>query len=324
VRPILFTIPHPTLLACVLLFVAALVGIGAWLFWLKRRNALTADYLWTGVIGLVVVVVLLIILSFMQQVHINAYGTMLMLGFLLGTLVGIRLGQRRGVSAERIIDLGLVILIGALIGARGLYLLLTPNAGPFLDLHALLNQGLGGLSFHGGLLGGLLTGGTYIVWNKLRFWRVTDSLAPAIALGYAITRVGCFLNGCCFGKAAANLPWAMCFPQSPELFPHDHLVHPTQLYASLMGFAMFGILLLLSRGNSMGREGRLFMVFLALEGIERFVMEIFRYTAVDQGVLTLAQGASVLITLVGIAGWLLLPKYPAVDTLLVTETPAGK
>ena len=87
-----------------------------------------------------------------------------------------------------------------------------------------------------------------------------------------------------------------------------------------MGFAMFGILLLLSRGKGLGRAGRLFMTFLMLEGVERFVMEIFRFPAPgDNALFTLAQKASVAIIILAVLGWMWLPKRPAVD-----ETPAPR
>ena len=142
----------------------------------------------------------------------------------------------------------------------------------------MLTSGLGGLSFHGGLIGGMLTGGIYIARKRLNFWRIADCAAPGVAIGYAITRIGCFLNGCCYGKPALNLPWRMTFLHSPDGAVYN--VHPTQFYASLMGLIMFGILLALSRNDSLKRAGRLFMLLLMLEGIERFVMEIYRFQPV--------------------------------------------
>ena len=178
------------------------------------------------------------------------------------------------------------------------------------------------MSFHGGLIGGLLTGSAYIIFNKLPFWRVADCCAPAIAVGYAITRIGCFLNGCCFGKES-SLPWAMVFPDAPEAFARTHHVHPTQLYASLMGFAMYGILLLLARRNGLGRAGRLFMVLLMLEGVERFTMEIYRFPDPNfHGAVTPAQFVSMILFLLGIAGLFLLPKRPAVTEPTPAPVPA--
>ncbi|MHB9024628.1 MAG: prolipoprotein diacylglyceryl transferase [Armatimonadota bacterium] len=323
-KPVLFSLPGPSLLTCLLIFAVITVGVVLWLGWLQHRRAVTRDHLFTGGAVLLISAVLLAILNRLPEIRVNAYGTMLMLGFIAGTISGIYLGRRRGVPADRVLDLGLFILFGAIIGARVVYMLITPNAGPFFDPAQVLRNGLGGLSFHGGLFGGLLAGTLYMLLAKLRFWRVVDALAPSVALGYAITRIGCFLNGCCYGKPAPEgFPWAMDFPHSPDSLLHPVLhVHPTQLYAAAMGFLMFGILLWLSRGNGLGRAGRLFMAFLMLEGVERFVMEIFRQPDPSaSGPLTLAQIVSILLILAGMAGWFLLPNYPAVDAPAPAAAP---
>lgn len=315
-RPELLKLPAPTPAIIIAILLLEIIVIG--LVTVARRRQKPGEVLSTGAVLLVISAVVLFVLARLGEVSIKAYGAALMVGFLAGTYAAIRLGKRRGVPADRLLDLGLVILVGALIGARVGYVLQA--GGPLLDIPALMHEGLGGLSFHGGLLGGLLTASIYIGITKLPYWRVADSATPAVALGYAITRIGCFLNGCCFGREAVGLPWAMTFPFSPDAYPRLHAVHPTQLYASLMGFAMFGILLLLARGNSLGRAGRLFMALLMLEGVERFVMEIYRYPDPSfTGGLTLAQIVSIALFVVGALGWFLLPRQAAV----LEETPAA-
>ncbi len=103
----------------------------------------------------------------------------------------------------------------------------------------------------------------------------------------------------------------MSFLHSPDGPVYN--VHPTQLYASLMGFVMFGILLALSRHDSLKRAGRLFMLLLMLEGIERFVMEIYRFQPVPNQQLSPAQFVSVLLFVIGLVGFFTLPKKPAVN-----------
>ena len=317
-RPVLFNLPGPSLLTAVALFALVAIGLGAWLCWLHRRQGFTRDQLYTAATVLVMAGVILAVLQRIGHVRVNAYGAMLMLGFVAGTLTAIRLGRRRGIPGERLLDLGLIILVGAIIGARLGYIVQNPHEA-FIDWHAVLASGLGGLSFHGGLIGGTLTGGCYIAFTRLNFWRTADCAAPGVAIGYAITRIGCFLNGCCYGKYAPNLPWRMSFPHAPGGGVYD--VHPTQLYASLMGLTMFGILLLLSRRGSLQRSGRLFMIFLMLEGIERFVMEVYRFQPpeVAHQQLTPAQFVSILLFIVGLIGLFLLPKRPAVDPALTSH-----
>ncbi len=312
-RPVLFTLPSPAWPVVGALLALAVVGVGIWLVAMRRRGGLTREHGATAAIVLALVTAALLVLHYMPEIQVKAYGAMLTVGFALGTLAAVRLGRRRGIPAERLLDLGLYVLVGALIGARVLWVLITPDAGPLFDFGSVMAAGLGGLSFHGGLIGGLITGSVYILLARLSYWRVADSVAPGLALGYAITRIGCFLNGCCSGKEA-DLPWAVTFPHAA------HAVHPTQLYASLIAFGMFGILLLLARGHGLGRAGRLFMVFLALEGVERFVMEIYRVPDPNfTGAVTPAQFVSVILVILGIIGWFVLPKTPAV---VEVPTPA--
>jgi phosphatidylglycerol:prolipoprotein diacylglycerol transferase len=309
-RPTLINIAPVSPLACLAIFAFIVVGIGLWLLLQRYRHTCTRDQWLTAAAIAGMAALFLLVIVRVGQFRVNSYGTMLMLGFIAGTYTAVRLGRRRHVPQERILDLGLLILIGSVVGARVVYVLITPNAGPLIDINQVMKQGLGGLSFHGGLIGGVLAATIYVRATKLDFWRMADSLAPGLAVGYAITRIGCFLNGCCYGKVT-HLPWAMNFLHSPDGPVYSR--HPTQLYASLMGFAMYGILLLLARGKSLGRAGRLLMTFLMLEGVERFVMEIYRQPDPNfHSGLTAAQQFSVVIAIVGICGWFLLRKRPAV------------
>ncbi len=319
-RPVLFNLPGPSWLTVLALLVLLAIGLGAWLFWLRGRQRFTRDHLYTAGTILLMAGVVLAILQRIGHVRVNSYGAMLMLGFIAGTLTATRLGRRRGIRGERLLDLGLIILVGAIIGARLGYIVQNPHEA-FIDWHQVMVSGLGGLSFHGGLIGGTLTGGCYIALQRLNFWRTADCVAPGVAIGYAITRIGCFLNGCCYGREAPNLPWRMSFPYAPGGAAYN--VHPTQLYASLMGFAMFGILLLLSRRDGLWRAGRLLMVFLMLEGVERFVMEIYRAQPPSQAsyALTPAQFVSIVLFILGFIGIFLLPKRPAVDPAPISHEP---
>ena len=310
-RKTLFTLSAPDWPVAFAIIALEIVIIALWLIALRRKNLYTPDHMYTGTALVGMTAVVLAILLKIGMLEIKSWGAMLMLGFLAGTYTAVRLARRRGIPGERLIDLGLVILVGALLGARIAYVIMTPGT-PLFDFKDVLTNGLGGLSFHGGLIGGFLAGSAYLLVTKLNFWRVADCVAPAIALGYAITRIGCFLNGCCYGKET-TLPWGLRFPDSPDVFARTHTVLPDQLFASAMGLLMFGALLLLSRGKSLGRAGRLFMVLLVLEGVERFIMEIFRepdprFTSL----LTPAQWVSIALFIIGIIGYHLLPKRPAV------------
>ncbi len=213
---------------------------------------------------------------------INSYGIMLALAFIVGLFITIRLGKKRGIQPDSIVDLAVVIMISAIIGARLLYVLfhLDEFRGrwiyTFLPVQPDGTIGLGGLILLGGVIAAFLAGG-WFVWKKgLPFWKVADSVAPALAFGIFLGRIGCFLNGCCFGKAC-SLPWGVTFPEnSPAGYVfHGVRIHPTQLYSSLYGLLIFFILIFLERKHRF--DGFLFGMFLILYGIARFTVDFYRY-----------------------------------------------
>ncbi|MDM7461845.1 MAG: prolipoprotein diacylglyceryl transferase, partial [bacterium] len=125
----------------------------------------------------------------------------------------------------------------------------------------------GGMSYFGGFGLAIATAIYIIRRRRIPVWQLGDLAAPSLALGYAIARIGCFGAGCCHG-APTDLPWGVRFPG------HDHAVHPTQLYATLMNLLIFaGLSYWASRRRF---EGQLFAAFLALHGLYRFVNEFFR------------------------------------------------
>jgi phosphatidylglycerol:prolipoprotein diacylglycerol transferase len=134
----------------------------------------------------------------------------------------------------------------------------------------------GGLMLYGGYLLAILGGIVYVRRVKLPVWRVGDAAAPAMALGIGIGRLGCFLNGCCYGLPT-RLPWGIKFPPesySSAVFPGEHL-QPSQIYMSLSGFALFVLLLAFDRKRRY--DGWLFWTYIALDAALRFVIDFTRY-----------------------------------------------
>jgi len=228
-------------------------------------------------------------------VEIRAYGTLLMLGFIAGILIAGREAKRLGLPADLAVDLGLSALIGSVLGARALFVALNWQDYAPRPIEVLYLWQVGGLSFHGGLLGGV-AGALVLAWRRrVSFWSLADMGAPGLALGYGIARFGCFLNGCCYG-GPTSLPWGVRFP----LFADSHLTtepsHPTQIYAALGSFAILGVLLRVRARLS--ARGQLFLLYLMLYSVLRGGIEVLRkgYTAqvlVDG--LTQAQVASAVI-----------------------------
>ncbi|KPJ48915.1 MAG: hypothetical protein AMJ41_03960 [candidate division Zixibacteria bacterium DG_27] len=136
--------------------------------------------------------------------------------------------------------------------------------------------GMGGLSMMGGVVLSVLGGIAFLSWRRAKLWRIADMVAPTFALGVGITRIGCFLNGCCFGKPT-NSSLGVVFPADSfagYVFPHQH-IWPAQLFASAMGFLIFALLLLSERKKRF--EGQIFLLMVVFYSLGRFVIDFFRY-----------------------------------------------
>jgi phosphatidylglycerol---prolipoprotein diacylglyceryl transferase len=207
--------------------------------------------------------------------EVHTYGLMLALSFVLGAQIALREGVRRGLSEAKLSALCLWILASAVIGARAVFVLTHAESygGRWLDAFKLWE---GGLTMYGGFVAALIGALVFVRRNALPVGQVFDAFSPAIALGSGLTRIGCFLNGCCFGQPC-DLPWGVTFgpDTSPGRIYPGMALHPTQLYMSAAGFANFAILLALRR--RLQRPGQLFFVFLLLESGSRFVIDFFRH-----------------------------------------------
>jgi len=239
-------------------------------------------------------------------VEIHGYGTLLMLGFIAAILLSLREARRLGLSPEVPLDLGIWVLAAGVVMARVMYVLLNWSAFAAHPVEILYIWREGGLSFHGGLLGGVLAGLEFARRQGVRFWTLADMAAPGLALGYGIARFGCLLNGCCYG-APTDLPWAMRFPLWPDSAIMTDPSHPTQLYSALGSFLVLGVLLAVR--TRLRVRGQLFLLYLMLSAPVRAVVEIFRegYTArALVGPITEAQVASAVIFAAALVGFVFL------------------
>ncbi len=237
---------------------------------------------------------------------IHTYGVLVAAGFLLGLGLAVRQARKEGIPPDKIVDLGFYILLSALIGSRLFYILI--NASHYLknplDIFKIWE---GGLVFYGGLLLAVPTVLWYVKKNNLSVWNTADLFAPSLAIGHAIGRLGCFFSGCCYGKPAEGLPWAVTFTDPESLAIIGVPLHPTQLYESLGEFINFFILIILRRYKSF--NGQLFLTYIILYSVLRFIVEFFRGD-VGRGFITsqlsFSQGISILMFLIAIAGLVIL------------------
>ncbi len=203
---------------------------------------------------------------------IHWYGVMVALGFLAGLWTASRRSVRDGIPGERITDLGPWIIVGAILGARILYVVSywrEQFAGkPFYEVFMIQH---GGLVYYGGLIGAILAVIWYCRRKKLSMWKTGDVLAPSIALGHVFGRIGCLLNGCCYGRVC-SLPWAIHFPPGHETYPNG--VHPTEIYESLLNLCLYGALAWLYRRKKY--DGQVFATYLVSYALIRSFVEIFR------------------------------------------------
>jgi phosphatidylglycerol---prolipoprotein diacylglyceryl transferase len=127
--------------------------------------------------------------------------------------------------------------------------------------------------FYGGLIGGALAFTLAVRLKKLPMWKVADIYAPSIALGYVFGRIGCLLNGCCYGRAC-SLPWAIRFPADNPLHAPTYPVHPTEVYESLLNLGLYVALAWLYRRKKF--DGQVFAVYLISYAALRSFVEMFR------------------------------------------------
>lgn len=207
---------------------------------------------------------------------INTYGVLLALAFLFALVLAARLAARDGLPRERIYDLGLWMLLAALLGSKILMLWTEPsyreNPLHLISLDFLRSGGV----FYGGFIGASLVGYFLMRRYGLPWWKTADAFAPGIALGLGLGRQGCFAAGCCWGKPT-TLPWGMRFTELGHEItgvPIDAHLHPTQLYESAAAFLIFFFLLWLHRRRRF--DGQVILFFAVLYGLVRFSVEFLR------------------------------------------------
>jgi phosphatidylglycerol---prolipoprotein diacylglyceryl transferase len=209
-------------------------------------------------------------------IPIRLYGLMIGLGFTIGIFLAARQAKKEGINPDRVLDLGVYMLLAAIVGARLLYVL--TNLGEFadrpLDAFALWK---GGLVFYGALLAAFPIGIWYLKKHMLPVWQTTDIMAPSIALGQAFGRLGCYFAGCCYGAPYSG-PACVTFKDIHSLAPRGIPLFPTQLMESGGDFVIFTMLILFRRHKKI--DGQLFWIYALSYAVLRFTIEFFRGDAV--------------------------------------------
>ncbi len=216
---------------------------------------------------------------------VHTFGLLLAAAYVAAFWWLIREGRREGLDVDALSSLGFWAIGGAIIGAKALMIVreLPEYAAAPSEMFSLSVLASAG-DFYGGFIGALVASAIFFRRHpRLPFWRTADLCGPAIALGQAIGRIGCFMAGDDYGRPT-QLPWAVTFtdPDAASIggAPLGVPLHPVQLYESIVCLALFVVLVRLSRRNRF--DGEVILVYTLVYAIARFVLEFFRGDA-DRG-----------------------------------------
>ena len=223
--------------------------------------------------------------------EITSFGLMVALGFLAGIWLFGRELRRSGLPSS-LENAALAGAIGGLVGAKVVWAIEFSDQAPLADL--LFSRA--GLSWYGGLLGGLAAGIATILYMRAPLIPTLAAATPALAVGHMLGRIGCFLVGDDYGTPS-TLPWAVAFPEGAP--PTDIPVHPTQLYEAVL-LAGLAVALIVARKRGESHATVLGLYFVAA-GVIRFAVEFIRVNEPVLFGLTLAQIFAALIVMAGAA-----------------------
>jgi phosphatidylglycerol:prolipoprotein diacylglycerol transferase len=227
-------------------------------------------------------------------IAIQSFGLMVVAAYFAAGWLVVRELRRRQIQPAHIEGYPLAALLGGIVGARVYYLFEHPSSLRADFLGALFDGA--GLTWYGGVLGGIAATGWLAYRRRQNFWALADAFAPGLALAYAIGRIGCQLAGDGDYGPPSDLPWAMAYPNG--VVPTLERCHPTPVYETLMMGAATWLLLRLRRATR--PAGWLFGVYLVLAGAERWLAEWFRVRPERLGGLSTAQWLSLVVLCLGL------------------------
>ncbi|MEM7392668.1 MAG: prolipoprotein diacylglyceryl transferase [Verrucomicrobiota bacterium] len=248
---------------------------------------------------------------------IHWYGIAVASGFFLAILNWAHFTKKEGYGKQHGSDLGFWIMISSILGARLAYVL---SSWPeyVKDPMSIIRIDQGGLIFYGGFIGGGVAVVVYALVKKIPMWVLGDVAVVGLVLGHGVGRIGCFMNGCCYGSECA-LPWAVHFPEEPAGVTR----HPTQLYEACFNFLVYGFLVWYYPRKK--KHGAVVAMYLSLYPVGRFLLEIVRG---DRGErlsmfgLSSAQNLSIFLFSLGMVLWFVLPNRLDRPKAEESRTPA--
>jgi len=227
-------------------------------------------------------------------IEISAYGIMIGIGITAGIFVAIWLGKKRGIKSDDIFTLALYAIPLAIVGARIYYVIFSDHIYTFVEIFQIWN---GGIAILGAVIGGAIGVALYCLIHKKNFFKIADISAPALIIGQAIGRIGCYLNGCCYGIETTD-PALQWFPISTQLDGVWHL--STFFYESFWCFLGFALLLFLFK--KLHRTGALIFSYFVIYGVGRCIIETWRGDSLYLAGIKISQLLSGILVIVGIIG----------------------
>jgi phosphatidylglycerol:prolipoprotein diacylglycerol transferase len=203
---------------------------------------------------------------------VHTFGVVLIVAFLVGLMIARKRAPRFGVDPNRISDLAFWMLIAGVLGARALFLIQEPPK----DWHEIFSLQFAGLTSFGGIIGAAFVVAFWCRKHKVATRAILDIFGPPLLIGWAIGRVGCLMNGCCYGIVCpADFPLGVHTPENA--FVH----YPAQMLDSLLNVLAFGAVLLIEKRRQM-QLGQVFALALSLQGLSRFIYEFARAGTPEQ------------------------------------------
>ena len=235
-------------------------------------------------------------------IKLYSFGLMVLLAFAGGAFLVLRELKRRGLRPDHLEGYPLTAMVSGIAGARIYWVFTHLDQVAESPLRSIF--GSAGLTWYGGLVGGVAATLWLARRHRQRLWDLCDAFAPGLAAAYGIGRIGCQLSGDGDYGPPSDLPWAMAYPNG--MVATTELVHPTPVYEILM---IIPIVALLWRLRTQERTpGWLFGAYLVLVGIERWISEIFRVRTPESMMfgMSTAQWTSIVAILIG--AWLLVTR----------------
>jgi phosphatidylglycerol:prolipoprotein diacylglycerol transferase len=261
---------------------------------------------------------------------IHSYGLMLALSFLLGIWFSGWLAKKRGLNPEVIADMGFWLILSAIVGARLYYVIL--HFEEFRgDLLSIINPfqgetiGIGGLVMLGGYIGAVIAAILFFKIKKLPFLPYADVVSPSVGFGIMLTRIGCFLNGCCYGGVSEGL-LAVKFPLECPAGAYQHHIHaaslyPSQLFESIGGLIIALIVLAVARKKIF--IGFQFYLTGLLYSVLRFFVDYSRFYDTSERLFgtSLSHNQGICIVMFILFGGLILKNFLFKEEIAATTAP---